>query len=68
MITKLSQTRRIENNSENNKQNNVIAFPSSHRYTFGMFKKGYTKRLETEDLYNPLREDQSSLLGDRLEK
>lgn len=33
-----------------------------------MFKKGYKKALEFEDLYSPLKEDQSQLLGDKLER
>ncbi|CAG9767682.1 unnamed protein product [Ceutorhynchus assimilis] len=37
-------------------------------YTYGMFKKGYTKVLEVEDLYNPIKSDRSTLLGDRLER
>lgn len=37
-------------------------------YTIGMFKKGYKKTLEVDDLYNPLRSDRSMLLGDRLER
>ncbi|KAL1501385.1 hypothetical protein ABEB36_006713 [Hypothenemus hampei] len=37
-------------------------------YTYGMFKKGYTKVLAVEDLYNPIRSDRSMLLGDRLER
>lgn len=36
-------------------------------YTIGMFRKGYTKVLETADLYNPLRADRSTCLGNRLE-
>ncbi|XP_018561045.1 multidrug resistance-associated protein 4 [Anoplophora glabripennis] len=37
-------------------------------YTIGMFKKGYRKTLDVDDLYNPLRSDRSMLLGDRLER
>ncbi|CAH0558003.1 unnamed protein product [Brassicogethes aeneus] len=37
-------------------------------YTIGIFKKGYRKDLEAEDLYNPLKSDKSTILGDRLEK
>lgn len=32
-----------------------------------MFKKGYSKILATDDLYDPLKTDRSALLGDRLE-
>ncbi|KAF2882882.1 hypothetical protein ILUMI_23292 [Ignelater luminosus] len=37
-------------------------------YTIGLFYKGYKKTLEVNDLYNPLKSDRSSLLGNRLEK
>ncbi|XP_014221737.1 probable multidrug resistance-associated protein lethal(2)03659 [Trichogramma pretiosum] len=37
-------------------------------WTLRLFKKGYTKILTVEDLYNPLKKDHSTLLGDRLEK
>lgn len=33
-----------------------------------MFRKGYSKTLEVDDLYNPLTSDKSQYLGDRLEK
>ncbi|GLV39331.1 uncharacterized protein CBL_20420 [Carabus blaptoides fortunei] len=36
-------------------------------YTIGMFRKGYTKVLEISDLYNPLKCDRSTTLGNRLE-
>ncbi|CAG9859549.1 unnamed protein product [Phyllotreta striolata] len=36
-------------------------------YTLPMFKKGYSKNLEVEDLYNPLAQDRSKFLGDRLQ-
>lgn len=32
-----------------------------------MFKKGYGKALDVDDLYNPLPSDRSECLGDRLE-
>ncbi|XP_043465525.1 ATP-binding cassette sub-family C member 4-like [Leptopilina heterotoma] len=37
-------------------------------WTVRLFKTGYTKILGTEDLFDPLKEDKSSFLGDRLEK
>ena len=37
-------------------------------WTIDLFKTGYRKVLQTEDLYSPLKTDQSSYLGDRLEK
>ncbi|XP_051166811.1 ATP-binding cassette sub-family C member 4-like [Leptopilina boulardi] len=36
-------------------------------WTVRFFKIGYTKELGTEDLFDPLKTDKSSLLGDRLE-
>lgn len=37
------------------------------RWTIDLFKKGYSKILGPEDLYDPLKVDTSSALGDRLE-
>ncbi|XP_015596918.1 multidrug resistance-associated protein 4 isoform X2 [Cephus cinctus] len=37
-------------------------------WTIKLFKKGYSKILGIEDLYNPLKTDESAVLGDRLEK
>ena len=37
-------------------------------WTIGLFKTGYTKVLQTDDLYEPLKTDRSNVLGDRLEK
>ncbi|XP_012238442.1 multidrug resistance-associated protein 4 isoform X1 [Bombus impatiens] len=37
-------------------------------WTIDLFKTGYRKVLQTEDLYSPLKTDKSSYLGDRLEK
>ncbi|KAL6254635.1 hypothetical protein P5V15_013942 [Pogonomyrmex californicus] len=37
-------------------------------WTITLFKTGYKKVLEPEDLYDPLKVDRSKLLGDRLEK
>lgn len=37
-------------------------------YTIDLFKLGYRKTLEVDDLYNPINVDQSVLLGDRLER
>lgn len=39
-----------------------------YRYTIGMFKKGYQKTLDVDDLYNPITSDRSTILGDRLER
>ena len=37
------------------------------RWTVELFKKGYSKILGPEDLYDPLKTDNSAALGDRLE-
>ncbi|XP_033189527.1 ATP-binding cassette sub-family C member 4 isoform X1 [Bombus vancouverensis nearcticus] len=37
-------------------------------WTIDLFKTGYRKVLQTEDLYSPLKTDKSNYLGDRLEK
>lgn len=37
-------------------------------WTIPLFKKGYNKVLELEDIFRPLDVDRSELLGDRLEK
>ncbi|XP_076290649.1 ATP-binding cassette sub-family C member 4 isoform X2 [Lasioglossum baleicum] len=37
-------------------------------WTIGLFKTGYKKVLQTDDLYDPLKTDRSHVLGDRLDK
>ncbi|CAG9833829.1 unnamed protein product [Diabrotica balteata] len=37
-------------------------------YTYDLFKKGFSKTLEVEDLYNPLKIDRSKVLGDKLQR
>lgn len=37
-------------------------------WTLKIFKKGYNKVLELEDLFKPLQADRSEVLGDRLER
>ncbi|XP_072762870.1 ATP-binding cassette sub-family C member 4 [Anoplolepis gracilipes] len=37
-------------------------------WTISLFKTGYKKVLEVEDLFEPLKKDRSNVLGDRLEK
>ncbi|XP_011877742.1 PREDICTED: probable multidrug resistance-associated protein lethal(2)03659 [Vollenhovia emeryi] len=37
-------------------------------WTISIFKTGYKKDLEVDDLYDPLKVDRAKLLGDRLEK
>lgn len=36
-------------------------------WTIPIFRKGYTKVLQVEDIYQPLTDDRSEKLGDRLE-
>lgn len=52
------------NTGKNNKKSCLKYF----RYTLGMFKTGYRKTLEVDDLYNPIKADRSQTLGDRLER
>jgi ATP-binding cassette subfamily C (CFTR/MRP) protein 4 len=46
------------------------SFPSilTFFWTIPLFRKGYSKVLEIEDLYRPRKVDESSGLGDRLER
>ena len=37
-------------------------------WTIPLFKKGYGKILQIEDMFQPMKSDHSNLLGDRLEK
>ncbi len=37
-------------------------------WIFPLFKKGYEKELQDEDLYQVLEEDETGRLGDQLEK
>lgn len=36
-------------------------------WTLPLFKKGYNKVLEFDDIFQPLKDDRSDALGDRLE-
>jgi len=38
------------------------------RWLNPLFKKGYVRQLEVEDMYNVAHEDQSDVLGHRLEE
>lgn len=40
----------------------------SFSWTIPIFSKGLKKQLDEDDLYSPLPEHESSMLGDRLEK
>lgn len=37
-------------------------------WTVPLFKKGYSKILELDDIFKPLKSDQSDSLGERLER
>lgn len=37
-------------------------------WSIPIFKKGYSKTLDTEDVYEPLEKDRSNNLGDELER
>ncbi|KAG5878881.1 hypothetical protein JTB14_005772 [Gonioctena quinquepunctata] len=52
----------------NPKENAGIFSTLFFGYTFPIFKTGYKKKLEVDDLYNPLKSDRSSVLGDNLER
>jgi hypothetical protein len=39
-----------------------------HRWVKDLFRKGYGKNLDVEDLYDTLPSDRSEMLGDELEK
>ncbi|XP_050504939.1 ATP-binding cassette sub-family C member 4-like [Diabrotica virgifera virgifera] len=46
----------------------IILFVCIFRYTYDLFKKGLSKTLEVDDLYNPLKIDRSQVLGDNLQR
>lgn len=52
----------------NPKENANILSILLFSWTIPIFKKGYRKVIEIEDIFRPLNEDRSDLLGDRLEK
>lgn len=37
-------------------------------WTIPIFRKGYSKVLDVDDIYEPLKSDQSNNLGDQLER
>lgn len=57
-----------QKNADNPKENANFVSILTFWYTFGLFKKGYNKVLEINDLFRPLKVDESGSLGDRLEK
>ncbi|XP_057653044.1 ATP-binding cassette sub-family C member 4-like [Diorhabda carinulata] len=60
----ITQEKYYPNPREKANQFSVLFFG----FAYEMFKKGYKKTLEVEDLYNPLNIDRSKLLGDVLQK
>ncbi|XP_050078062.1 ATP-binding cassette sub-family C member 4-like [Anopheles maculipalpis] len=52
----------------NPRQNASIVSTLTFWWTIDLFRKGYSKVLELQDLFRPLDVDRSDVLGDRLEK
>ena len=57
-----------QKNAENPREKANFLSIITFFWTIDLFKKGYKKDLEVEDLYKPLKCDESEKLGDRLEK
>ncbi|KAL7034207.1 hypothetical protein ACKWTF_007899 [Chironomus riparius] len=57
-----------QKNAENPREKASFLSIITFFWTIDLFKKGYKKDLEVEDLYKPLKCDESEKLGDRLEK
>lgn len=62
----------MDYSEENTKENprgraNILSYVL-FGYMVPIFKKGYGKQLDIDDLYKPLKSDKSKILGDRLEK
>lgn len=57
-----------QKNAENPRQRAGIVSVLTFWYTIELFKKGYNQVLKIEDLFRPLKVDESGSLGDRLEK
>jgi hypothetical protein len=62
----------VDQESKSNRDNprafaNFFSIASFY-WTLDIFKKGYKKHLELNDLYKPLNADDSAILGSRLEK
>lgn len=57
-----------QKSSDNPRENANILSVLSFYYSISLFKKGYNKVLEINDLIKPLKVDESGSLGDRLEK
>lgn len=54
--------------SENPREKANIFSILTFWWTIDLFRKGYSKVLELEDLFKPLEVDKSEVLGTRLEK
>ena len=54
--------------AENPKENANFLSKITFLWTVNLFRKGYRTDLKVEDLYRPLKSDESERLGDRLEK
>lgn len=52
----------------NPRENSSILSILSFAWTLPLFKKGYTKELELDDIFQPIISDKSNLLGQELEK
>lgn len=57
-----------EKQRRNPRENSNIFGILTFWYTRDLFRIGYNKVLGISDLYKPLKEDESGVLGDRLEK
>lgn len=57
-----------QKSADNPRENANIFSVLTFWYTLDLFKKGYSKVLEPDDLFRPLKVDESGTLGDRLEK
>lgn len=57
-----------QKNAVNPRENANIFSVLTFWFTVDLFKKGYSKVLEINDLFQPLKVDESGSLGDRLEK
>lgn len=57
-----------QNYVDNPRENANIISKLSFWYTIDLFRKGYSKVLSVNDLFRPLKVDESGSLGDRLER
>jgi ATP-binding cassette, subfamily C (CFTR/MRP), member 4 len=57
-----------QKNAENPREKAGIVSILTFWYALDLFRKGYNKVLEIDDLFRPLKVDESGSLGDRLEE